>query len=149
MLIADRFKELLPSVARIKRVAGESVYWELYDESGALIGYGFLVDVPESGLAVPEVEEFDRYEVAGIVDLDFKVAALDIVQHPSHAGTLWAEDIVEPEFAKQYIGLSVESIKLSPEGNIHAITEATISSQLVTEAIRRKVEHIMRERAGL
>ena len=144
MLMIDRFKGLFPTVARIKRVASEGVYWELYDSSDTLIGYGFYAEVPETRLDIPDAEEFDKYEVTGIVDLNYKITALDITQHPDRTEPLWAPGIIEPEFEKLYLGLSAETIRLSPEGKIDAITEATISSKLITEAVRNRVEDIMK-----
>lgn len=145
MLMIDRFKKLLPEIARIKRVVASEggVYWEVYNDSGAKLGYAFCEKVPDSALDIPEAEEFDTYEVFGIVDLDYKVAALRIVQHPDHPGDLWAEKIVEPEFGRQYLGLASDEIQLSPEGRIDGITEATISSRLITDTIKNKVEEIM------
>jgi len=146
MTMLERFKLLNPNINRIKikRGAEGVIGWELYDESGALLGYGFYIKVPESSLDVPLAEEFDIYDVTGIVDLDFKVTELNIDRHPDYTGDLWAVDIVEDEFKQQYIGLSSESIGLAPEGKINAISESTLSSKQVTQAIKEKVETLVK-----
>ena len=148
MLMVERFRQLLPEVARIKRVArdGETLYWEVYDESGSLIGYAFYVEVPETIPDVPEAEEFDKYEVLGIMGLNYEITALDIAPHPQGPEKLWAEDIVEAAYEKQYVGLSAEEIRLGPEGKIDAISDASLSSALVTVAIRNKLEAIVESR---
>ena len=52
-------------------------------------------------------------------------------------------EITEPDIEKQYIGLAVEEIDLSPDGKIDAITDATLSSTWITDAIREKVSDII------
>jgi len=145
MLMKDRLKKLLPELARIKRVAeeGESLYWEIYDEGGALIGYGAYADVPETPPDIEDVEEFDKYAVTAIVSTDYRVQAIDIGEHPDGPETLWSEDIIAGPYANQYIGMSKDDIKLAPEGKIDSITDATLSARMVTDAIRSKVEIIM------
>jgi len=144
MLMKDRFKLLLPELAKIKRVLNEreNVYWEVYDELGELLGYAFYEVVPDSDLDIPEAEEFDKYELTGIVDLDHKISAMDVSEHPDFDGNLWAEGVLEPEFYEQYVGLPFEEIGLSPDGQIDAITECTMSAKLLTETIREKIEDI-------
>ena len=140
-----RFTRLLPEISRIKPVAsdGETIYWEAYDKSGSLIGYAFAADVPEAAADIEETEEMDKYQVLGLVDpKEYKIIALDISIHPEGPEEPWAESITEPEFERQYIGLTVEEIDLSPEGKIDAITEATLSSTWVTDAIREKIKEI-------
>jgi len=141
-----RFTRLLPEVSRIKRVAidEETIYWEVYNSSGSLIGYGFVADVPEIIADMEETEEMDRYQISGILDSEeYKVIALDVSLHPAGPEEPWAENITRPEFGKQYIGLTVEEIRLSPEGKIDAITEATLSSTWVTDAIRERIREIV------
>jgi hypothetical protein len=145
MLMKERFKLLQPEIAKIRRKVNEreGVYWEVYDEEESLLGYAFYAVVPESAIDIPEAEEFDKYEVTGIVDKIYKISALDISEHPDRTEDLWAVDIVEPPYGRQYLGLPPEKIRLAPDGDIDAITESTLSSKLITEAIREKVEHIM------
>jgi hypothetical protein len=143
----QRFTRLLPGISRIKRVAGdeETIYWEVYDSSGSLIGYAFAADVPEMAADVEETEEMDRYQILGVVDpKEYKVIALDISLHPLGPEEPWAESITKPEFEKQYVDLTVEELKISPEGKIDAITEATLSSTWVTDAIRERIREIIR-----
>jgi len=151
MLKKDKFKQMLAEIDRIKRVAdresGES-YWEVYDNAGTLLGYAFYLEVPETPPATEDAAEFDKYEVWGITGLDLKVSALEITPHPAGPEKLWAEGIVEPEFAKQFVGLGCEEIRLSPEWKIDAITDGTISSKLVTEAIRKQIDFIRSRTSG-
>lgn len=142
----------MPEVSRIKRVATdeETTYWEAYDSSGSLIGYVFAVDVPETAAGMEGTEEMDRYQVLGIVDpKEYKVIALDISIHPEGPEEPWAESITKPEFGKQYIRLTVDEIELSPEGKIDAITEATLSSTWVTDAIRGRIGEIIKHTEAL
>jgi len=43
------------------------------------------------------------------------------------------------------MGLPVEEIDLSPDGKIDAITDSTLSSTWVTDAIRERVREIMKK----
>jgi hypothetical protein len=52
-------------------------------------------------------------------------------------------DVTEPGFEKQFIGLTVEEVNLSPDGKIDAITDATLSSTWITDGIRQKVQEIV------
>jgi hypothetical protein len=143
----ERFARLSPDIARIEPVAseGETICWEAYDKSGALIGYAFAGDVPEAAADLEETEEMDKYQVVGLVDpKEYKIIALDISIHPQGPEEPWAESITEPEFERQYIGLTVEEIDLSPDGKIDAITDATLSVTWVTDAIREKIEEIIK-----
>lgn len=143
----ERFTRLLPEIAQIKPVASdrETIYWEAYDKSGVLIGYVFAADVPEAAADIEETEEMDKYQVLGIVDpKEYKIIALDISIHPEGPEEPWTTDITEPEFESQYIGLTVEEIDLSPDGKIDAITDATLSSTWVTDAIREKIKEIVK-----
>lgn len=143
----ERFTRLLSEIAQIKPVAsdGETIYWEAYDKSGVLIGYVFAADVPEAAADIEETEEMDKYQVLGVVDpKEYKIIALDISIHPEGPEEPWTTDITEPEFERQYIGLTVEEIDLSPDGKIDAITDATLSSTWVTDAIREKIKEIVK-----
>lgn len=143
----ERFTRLLPEIARVKPVAsdGETIYWEVYDKSGSLIGYAFAADVPEAVADIEETEEMDRYQVLGLVDpKEYKIIALDISLHPLGPEEPWAESITEPEFERQYIGLTVEEIDLSPDGKIDAITDATLSVTWVTDAVRERISEIIK-----
>lgn len=144
----ERFVKLLPEIAKIKPVAreGETLCWKAYDKKGSLLGYAFAADVPEAVADVGETEEMDRYQVFGIVDpKEYKIIALDISIHPDGPEEPWATEITEPPFESQYIGLKVEEIDLSPDGKIDAITDSTLSSTWVTNAIREKVQEIIKK----
>jgi hypothetical protein len=143
----NRFTKLLPEVAQMKPLTGdgETNCWEAYDKSGALIGYAFTADVPEMVVDIPGADEMDRYQVFGIVDpKEYKIMNLDIGIHPEIVKEPWTMDVAEPDFEKQFIGLTVKEIDLSPDGKIDAISEATLSSTWLTDAIREKVEEIIK-----
>jgi len=144
----ERFRGLLPQIAQIKPVAsdGETICWEAYDPSGLLIGYAFAADVPETVADIPGADEMDRYQVWGVLDpREYKVINLDITLHPQMGHDPWTMDVTEPDFEKQFIGLTIDEIDLSPDGKIDAVTEATLSSTWITNAIREKVERIVKK----
>ncbi len=143
----NRFKGLLPEIARLEPFAeaGETNCWEAYDESGRLIAYAFAADVPEVMADLPGVEEMDRYQVFGLVDpKEYKIMNLDIAIHPEIDKEPWTMDVAGPDFEKQFMGLTVKEIDLSPDGKIDAISEATLSSTWLINAIREKVEGIIK-----
>jgi electron transport complex protein RnfG len=77
----------------------------------------------------------------GIVDLAYKVVAIDVERIP---GTEVLNPLIEePEFENEFVGLSVEELYLSPEGKVDAVTGATISSDAVTDTVREKIEEII------
>jgi hypothetical protein len=138
----ELFQQLKPEISkvRISRDGDDIVGWELLRD-GDVIGYGFSMKVPDSALAVPDTEEFDIYEVTGVVDTDFKVEAIDIALHEDYGGDLWAEDIVETDYRDQYVGLAAAEIHDTTDGGgIDVISGSTISSNSVTNAIRVKLE---------
>jgi hypothetical protein len=142
----ERFKRLLPQITEMKQLVsdGEIVCWEAYDESGHLIGFAFVKDIPEAVPDIPGVEDMDRYQVFGIVDpKEYKIINLDIAIHPEMAKEPWSMDVTEPGFEKRFIGLMVEEVNLSPDGKIDAITDATLSSTWITDGIREKVKEII------
>ena len=143
----ERFKRLLPEIARIKPFAGDEGmdFWEAYDESGSLIGYTFAAAVPEVVPDIPDMEEMDKYQVVGIMDAkEYKILNIDISLDPEGPDEPWTMEITEPEFERQYIGLTVEEIDLAPDGKIDAITDATLSSTWITDAIREKVTGLIK-----
>jgi hypothetical protein len=142
----EDFKRLLPQIAQMRQLVddGEIVCWETYDESGQLIGYAFAKDIPEAVADIPGTEDMDKYQVFGIIDpKEFKIINLDIAIHPEMVKEPWTMDVTEPGFEKQFIGLMVEEVNLSPDGKIDAITDATLSSTWITDGIREKVKEII------
>jgi hypothetical protein len=137
----ERFQQLNPEITkiRIKRDGDDILGWELL-KNDAAAGYGFIMKVPDQALDVPDTEEFDVYEVTGVLDEEFKVACLDIVLHEDFKGSLWAEEIVEAAYKEQYTGLAAAQIKAAPDGSVDVISGSTISSNAVTDAIRKKAE---------
>ncbi len=142
----EDFKKLLPKIAELKQVAGdgEIVCWEAYDGSGELIGFAFAKDIPEAVADIPGAEDMDKYRVFGMVDpKEYKIISLDVTIHPEMTKEPWTIDVTEPGFEKQFIGLRVEEVNLSPDGTIDAITDATLSSTWITDGIRQKVQEII------
>lgn len=132
------FKQLIPDAAEFKPVMKGDVvmFFEAYDEDGALMGYTFLGQ--EMGYAAPIV-------VAGAVDLDYKIIDVAVIKH-SETPRIGDRIQVDRDFLKQFKGLTVEELKLSTEGGkVDAITGVTISSKAVVDAIRKKLEEIIAE----
>ena len=147
----EQFTQLMPAIAQLKPIvsSGETVCWESYDSAGKLLGYAFVTDAPELVADIGEGQEMDKYKIFGVVDPEeFKIIALDITIHPEGPEETWAMKITEPPFEKQSLGLSVKEIELSPDGKIDAITDSTLSSNFVTNAIREKVENIIKQNSG-
>ncbi len=151
-VVIESFKRLSPEIARTEQLVSDNeiVCWETYDPSGKLIGYAFAKDIPEAVADIPGVEDMDRYQVFGIVDPEeYKIIKLDIAIHPEMVKEPWTTDVTEPGFEKQFVGLMVEEVSLSPDGKIDAITDATLSSTWITDGIREKIQEIIkRAKAG-
>jgi hypothetical protein len=144
----ENFKRLLPQIAQMKQLVsdGEIVCWEAYDESGKLIGYAFAKDIPEAVADIPGADDMDKYQVFGIIDpKEYRIINLDIAIHPEMVKEPWTMDVTEPGFEKQFIGLMVEEVNLSPDGKIDAITDATLSSTWIIDGIREKVQEIIKK----
>lgn len=142
----ERFKQLLPTIARVKQIDsdGETICWEVRDQSGMLLGYAFAMDVPETVPDIPGADEMDKYRVVGIIEpKEYKIINLDISMHPDGPEEPWTTQVAEPDFEKQFIGLTAAEINLSPDGKIDALTEATLSSAWVSDAIRERVKEII------
>ncbi|MEM1583263.1 MAG: cytochrome b/b6 domain-containing protein [Nitrososphaerota archaeon] len=132
--LADKFKELFPTAYDFVPVVkdGKIVYYEIYDAEGMLIGYGFHERV---------YAPTDRLTVTGIIDLDYKVRMIDVEKLKPDIHVL-NDKILDPDFENQFIGLTIEEMRLSPEGKIDAVSGATISSTLIVETIRKILEEV-------
>lgn len=131
--LKEKFIELLPKACSFKPVSkdGEIVYYEAYDERGALIGYTFIAEA-----AAPT----DKLLVTGAIDLDYKVIAVDV---EATSTTVWKKEICESEFEEQFVGRGVDDLSLTKEGGkIDGVTGATMSSKAVIEAIKEKIMEI-------
>ena len=148
---AEYFSQIMPGIAQLKPLvkSGETICWDAYDKAGKLLGYAFSSDAPEMIAEVGDDQEMDKYRIFGVIDpKEFKLIALDITVHPEGPKETWALEITEPAFEKQYLGLSVKEIEISPDGKIDAISESTLSSNFVTQAIREKVQNIIKYKTG-
>jgi len=132
--LAEKFKRLLPDAVDFKPVGkdGKVIYYEGYNNKGILIGYAF---------GARAYAETDKLEIVGIVDLDYRVVAIDVEPLPGTG--LVRLGIAQPAFDHEFVGLSVKELHLSPDGKVDAVTGATMSSAAVTDAIREKIEEIM------
>ncbi|MCS7125658.1 MAG: cytochrome b/b6 domain-containing protein [Aigarchaeota archaeon] len=132
--IAEKFKKLLAEAYDFIPVIkdGKIAYYEIYDDGGMLIAYGFYERV---------YAPTDRLTVTGIIDLNYKIKMIDIEKLKPDIHVL-NEKILEPEFENQFIGLMIEEVKLSPEGKIDAVSGATISSSQIVETIRKVLGEI-------
>ncbi len=118
--------------------AGEIMYYEAYDNFGALVGFGFI----ETGRGM-----WGDITVAGGIGLDYKVTGLVVIEQGETPGL--GARIVEKKHLEQYIGLETDEIKLKKYGGrIDAISGATISSRAVTDIIREEVERVIELRDG-
>jgi len=134
--LKEKFLKIIPNAASFKPVVkdGETIYYEAYDEGGALIGYAFVTEA---------TAPTDKLEIVGFVDLDYKVVAVDI---EALSSKLWKKEICEKEFEQQFSGLSVGELALTKDGGkVDGVTGATMSSRAVTEAIKAKVQEIMQK----
>ncbi|MCD6510999.1 MAG: FMN-binding protein [Thaumarchaeota archaeon] len=135
--LKKKFLKLLPEAAEFKPVVkdGEVIYYEAYDKTGSLIAYAF---------AKKAYGPSERLEVVGIINLDYKVVAIDVEPLPQNPHLLNPK-IIGPEFEDQFVGLSVKELYLSPKGKIDAASGATLSSEAVTNAVRETIEEIISE----
>jgi len=146
----ENFAKLIPEIAQLKPLAkeGDADCWQAFDKAGKLVGYAFAVDAPEMTPGLSDME-MDKYRIFGVVDpKEYKMLALDITIHPEGPAEPWALECTEPGFEKQYLGLTVKDIDLSPDGKIDAISDSTLSSGFVTKAIRERVEMIIKQTKG-
>jgi hypothetical protein len=144
----ENFLKLIPEIAQLKPLVKDKDIgcWKAYDKAGKLLGYAFSVDAPEMVAGIGDDQEMDKYRIFGVVDPEeYKIIALDITLHPEGPKEPWALEVTEPRFEKQYLGLTLKEIELSPDGKIDAISESTMSSNFVTGAIRQRVENIIKQ----
>lgn len=132
--LAEKFRRLLAGGADFKPVGkdGILIYYEAYNNTGMLIGYAFVTRA---------YAPTDRLEIVGIVDLDYRVVAIDVERLPE--SEYQNPGIILPAFAHEFVGLSVNELRLSPDGKVDAVTGATLSSSAVVDAIEKKMEEIM------
>ena len=132
--LAKKFKELLPKAASFTPVLkdGKVVYYEAYDSAGNLIAYAFYAKV---------YAPTDKLQIFGIIDLNYRISVVDIdrLKPGTH---LRNEKIIEPEFESEFTGLTIEDLKLAPEGKVDAVSGATLSSDLIVRAIRKVLKQI-------
>ncbi len=137
--VGRALQRALPETAEFKPViteTGETLYYEAYDEKGSLVGFGFV----KTGRGM-----WGDIQIAGGIDLDYKLTGLVVLEQGETPGL--GARIVESRFLNQFIGLSTGQIKLKKfNGNIDAISGASISSKAVTDIVRVEVERVIKLR---
>ena len=144
--LIERLREFDPKISKAEPCddARQKGLWKVFDSGGNLTAYAFEALAPEAVGDASELEDMDRYEVLGLVDpMDYRVLAIDISLAPGGSDRPWDPVLIQPEFENRYVGLSADEIKLSPEGKIDAVTDATLSSRWITEAVHRKVKDVV------
>jgi electron transport complex protein RnfG len=114
----------------------EILYYEAYDEAGALMGFGFI----QTGRGM-----WGDIQVAGGIDIDYRLISVIVLEQGETPGL--GTRIVEKKFLNQFKGLDADEVKLEKYGgSVDAITGATVSSKAVTEIIRKEVEKVTEHR---
>jgi len=130
-ILSQFFKD----AAGFKPVIGEGekvLYYEVYTQEGKMLGYGFIMGF--RGM-------WNEIKLAGALDPDYKLLGIKVLEQGETPGL--GARIEEEEFEQQFSGLTIEDIKLSKfGGKIDAISGATTTSKIVTEAIRKEAEKI-------
>jgi len=130
-ILSQFFKD----AAEFKPVIGEEgkvLYYDVYTAEGKMLGYGFIMSF--RGM-------WNEIELAGALDLDYKFLGIKVLEQGETPGL--GARIEEEEFQQQFSGVAAEDIKLSKfGGKIDAISGATTTSKIVTEAIRKEAEKI-------
>lgn len=121
--------------AEFKPVIGEdgkTLYYEVYGREGSPLGYGFIFAF--RGM-------WSEIKIAGALDMDYKFLGIKVLEQGETPGL--GARIEEKEFQQQFEGLEIEELKLSKHGGkVDAISGATTTSKIVTEAIRKEAEKI-------
>jgi len=122
-------KEVLPGAFHFEPM--DSFPKKGIDQNGGIAGYVLkIIATGYSGKIVALVG----------IDRDFKIAGVKVLAQNETPGL--GAKITEKDFLAQFIGKSLEKIFLrndNKDGEIDAITSATISSRAITEGIRRKI----------
>jgi electron transport complex protein RnfG len=133
-IVLDGVEDLRPVLDE----EGKILYFEAYDNAGALVGFGFI----ETGRGM-----WGDITVAGGIDLDYNVAGVVILEQGETPGL--GARIAEKTFLKQFVGLEADEVKLEKYGGkVDAISGATISSRSVTDIIQGEVERVIELKEG-
>lgn len=131
---ADTYKEQTTSLK------GETYTYYIAESGGQAAGYIFTTERNGYGGAV---------SVMTGIDLNGKILAVEILDVSSETVSL-GQNAAKPEFTKQFKG-KIEQLKISKnaaEGEIQALTGATITSTAVTDAVNTALQLFAQARGG-
>ncbi len=121
-------KQVLPEAVRFSEVKSgeEIIYYKAYDKAGNLVGVAFKA--PAKGYS-------STIETIAGMTKDGVITAIKILNQSETPGL--GARIIEPEFTGQFINKNVPALN-----DVQAITGATISSQAVIDAVKKKAQEI-------
>lgn len=128
-------KKMLPEADTIKKLGD----WKIHDKPAEYFEakrgdetIGYIIQSFGKGYS-------SYINVLVAVDKDFKIIKIEILSHAETPGL--GDEIETPEFKGQFVGKTLEQVKLvktETKENIQAITGVTISSRAVTDDAVRK-----------
>jgi electron transport complex protein RnfG len=133
--VSRALSEIFPHATSFEKADG---YYETL-KNGSVIGYAAIAEGAGYGAAFggPDIKL-----VFGIEPENKTIIGVRIIIHGETPGL--GSKITENEFLEQFQGKGLEEIALRrDEGEIDAITGATISSRTVVDIIREKMEEIV------
>lgn len=99
-------------------------------QNGQLVGRAVEVEAKGYG---------GRMKVLVGINLDNTVRGVRVLSHNETKGI--GSRVTEPWFLSQFENLTIEQLFFKPQGEIEAITGATISSRAILEAVREALQH--------
>jgi electron transport complex protein RnfG len=137
----ETLSQLMPEAGEFEPVySGENeeevLYYKAYDSDGNLIGYGFVTE--QSGYD-------DEIKMAAAVDANLEqMYGMEILRQAETPGK--GSKITNAEFKNQFNNLPLGGLALSQNnGNVDAISGATVSSSAVVTGLNNKIEQIEQE----
>lgn len=123
-------KKMLPEADKIEKLGD----WKIHEKSAEYF-VAKKGDKPTGYIIQSFGKGYSSYiNVLIAVDTDFKILKIDILSHAETPGL--GDEIETPEFKGQFVGKSLNQIKLvktDTKENIQAVTGVTISSRAVTD----------------
>ena len=124
--IIAQFEDIFPDLDEYRY---KDEFYEIYDNSGQLIGYVFLAKGNGYG---------GEIDILIGIDPDYNIKKISILANTETPGL--GTQIGEGFFTDQFTGLGAADIGLTSEGgSVDAITGATVSSKAVTDAVRETI----------
>ena len=124
--IIAQFEDIFPDLDEYRYI---DEFYEIYDNSGQLIGYAFLARGNGYG---------GEIDILIGIDPDYNIKKISILANTETPGL--GTQIGESFFTDQFTGLGAADVGLTSEGgSIDAITGATVSSKAVTDAVRETI----------